>query len=71
MIGFIAEEVAEIFPIATDYETDKDGNRVVENWNEKYIIPAMLRLIQNQHKEIETLKLRVSELEKNKTKEEA
>ena len=63
LIGFIAEEVADIFPVAADYETDKNGNKYVENWNEKYIIPAMLKLIQDQHIEIEELKKRVEKLE--------
>ncbi len=63
LIGFIAEDVADVYPIAADYEIDKDGNKIVENWNERYIIPAMLQLIQNQKKEIDDLKERVSKLE--------
>lgn len=51
VIGFIAEEVADIYSIAADYE---DG--VVENWNSRYIIPPMLSLIQEQHEEIINLK---------------
>ncbi len=61
LIGFIAEEVEEVYPIACDYE-EHDGQRVVENWNEKYIIPAMLQLIQKQHKEIEDLKAEVADI---------
>lgn len=63
LLGFIAEDVAEVYPIAADYEIDKDGNKIVENWNERYIIPAMLQLIQNQKKEMDELKERVSKLE--------
>ncbi len=66
VIGFIAEEVADIYPIAADYE---DGN--VENWNDRYMIPPMLILIQEQHeiieqmnKENKTLKQRIDNLEK-------
>lgn len=55
LIGFIAEEVAEIFPIAADYEIDENGNKKIENWNEKYIIPAMLYLIQEQNERIKRL----------------
>ena len=55
LIGFIAEEVAEIFPIAADYEIDENGNKKIENWNEKYIIPAMLKLIQEQNERIKRL----------------
>jgi hypothetical protein len=49
--GFIAEEVAEIYPIACEY----DGNKP-EDWNARFMIPAMLKLIQDQKKELEALK---------------
>lgn len=51
-IGFIAEDVKEIYEPAVDY--NEDGT--VEMWNYKVMIPAMLKLIQDQHKEIEELK---------------
>jgi hypothetical protein len=50
--GFIAEEVSEHYPAAADY--DADGNP--ENWNERFLIPGMLALIQDLYKEIELLK---------------
>lgn len=50
--GFIAEDVAEIYPSAVIH--DEDGR--VESWDERRIIPAMLKLIQEQHEEIERLK---------------
>lgn len=51
-IGIIAEELNELFPNACIY------NRVgeVENWSHRILIPAMLKLIQEQHTEIENLK---------------
>jgi hypothetical protein len=49
--GLVAEEVAEHYPIAADLS---DG--VVENWNERFLIPGMLGLIQDLH-------ARVTELE--------
>ena len=52
MIGFIAEEVEEVYPKACQY--NEDGT--VEMWNSQILIPAMLALIQRQHKEIEKLK---------------
>lgn len=52
--GFIAEEVKDIYPIACEYNDNGDP----ENWNAKFIIPPMLKLIQDQHKEIELLKLK-------------
>jgi hypothetical protein len=48
--GFIAEEVAEHYPIAADLN---DG--VVENWNSRFIIPGMLGLIQDLHARVERL----------------
>lgn len=50
--GFIAEDVAEIYPSAVIH--DNDGN--IESWDERRILPAMLKLIQEQHEELETLK---------------
>lgn len=58
LIGFIAEDVEKVYPIATDY----NENGEVENWNERYIIPAMLKLIQEQHTEIEQMKKELEEL---------
>ena len=51
-IGFIADEVAKIFPNAA--LRNKDGEP--SNWTERTLIPAMLKLIQEQHTEIENLK---------------
>lgn len=66
LIGFIAEEVEKIYPIAIDYEKDKNGNTVVENWNERYIIPAMLKLVQEQHEQIEKLEEEIKQLKGGK-----
>jgi hypothetical protein len=49
--GFITEEMDQIYPIAVDYEKG-----VAHNWNEKFVIPGMLALIQDLYKEVETLK---------------
>lgn len=56
VIGFIAEDVYEKYPIAADCSTDKDGNVIVNDWNFRYMIPAMLKLIQDQKKSIDQLK---------------
>lgn len=45
--GFIAEEVDQVYPIAADY----DPNGPI-NWNDRYIIPGMLALIQDLYKKI-------------------
>lgn len=59
IIGFIAEEVAEAMPGAVDY--DDEGRP--EMWNVHVIVPAMMKLIQNQKKEIDELKARLDRLE--------
>jgi hypothetical protein len=51
-IGLIAEEVAKAYPAAAEY--NEDGQ--VEMWNIKVIVPAMLKILQDQQKEIENLK---------------
>lgn len=57
--GFIAEDVAEIYPAAAIH--DPDGQ--VESWDERRIIPGMLALIQKQQKQIDDLEARVAALE--------
>lgn len=49
---FIAEDIAENFPLAADYLPDGRP----ETWNERVIIPAMFAMIRQQHEEIENLK---------------
>ncbi len=49
--GFIAEEVDAIYPVAADY-----GQEGPHSWNERFIIPGMLALIQDLYKEVQTLK---------------
>ena len=60
-IGLIAEEVAKTYPAAAEY--NEDGQ--VEMWNIKVIVPAMLKIIQDQQKEINELKQKVEDLEMN------
>ena len=59
LIGFIAEDVEEKYPIACQYDADGE----IENWTHRYLIPPMLKLIQEQHEEIELLKTRIEILE--------
>lgn len=53
--GFYAEDIAEYVPGAADYK-NIDGQRLPENWDSRYLIPYMVKCIQEQHKEIEILK---------------
>ena len=56
--GFIAEEVEEHYPIAVDYA---DGQP--HTWNERFILPGMLALIQNLNQELISIKSRLDALE--------
>lgn len=50
--GFYAEDVYKYFPDAADLNTDE----IVEDWNYRTLIPPMLKLIQEQEKEINRIK---------------
>ena len=56
--GFIAEDVADIYPSAVIHDEGQ-----VESWDERRIIPGMLALIQEQHQEIEDLKAQIHDLQ--------
>lgn len=57
--GFIAEEVEQIYPIACEY----NHNGSPENWDIRYIVPPMLSLIQEQHRDIEQLEMDYANLQ--------
>lgn len=57
--GFIAEEVAAVYPSAVI--RGKDGK--IESWDERRILPGMLALIQEQKKTIDSLQARIEKLE--------
>lgn len=59
-IGFIAEDIEKKYPIAATH--NEDGS--IESWNERCMIPAMLKLIQEQHEEIQTLQDRLDTVER-------
>lgn len=59
--GFIAEDVARVYPSAVI--RDPDGN--VESWDERRIIPGMLALIQEQEKRIARLEKIIERMEQN------
>lgn len=65
--GFYAEDVFEIFPEAT--QINEDGQP--EDWNFRVMIPAMMKVIQNQNERINTLEDTVNALNErlNKLKE--
>ena len=55
-IGLVAEEVNKYYPSATEYT--EDGQ--VEMWNIKVLFPALLKIVQDQQKEIEALKQKLT-----------
>lgn len=58
IIGFIVEDLEEIYKSAVEY--DSEGNP--EMWNAKILIPAMLKLIQEQNERILRLEERIGEM---------
>lgn len=58
VIGFIAEDIYEKYPMAADLDTYGEVN----DWNFRFMIPPMLKLIQEQHSDIESLKTLVTTL---------
>ena len=50
-IGLIVEDVADIYPDAVNY----DASGQPEMWNSQILIPAMLRLIQEQNERLKKL----------------
>lgn len=65
--GFYAENVRMLYPDGVRY--DNDG--YAEDWNERTMIPAMLKLIQEQHKQIDALRESQTSLEQRITTLEA
>jgi hypothetical protein len=55
--GFIAEEVLEAYPIAADTEGDE-----VLDWNFRYLVPPMLKLIQDQKKKLDYLEKEIQKM---------
>lgn len=61
---FIAEDVEEYFPEAT-----RHANGLVEDWNERIMIPAMFAMIKSQKSEINLLKQELNEIKQLLRKE--
>lgn len=59
--GFIAEQMYEVLPIAVDLDKNGEPN----NWNQRMLIPVMVKTIQDQQKIIDELKERLERLENN------
>lgn len=53
--GLYAEDVEQYLPLAARYQ-----NGLIEDWNERAVIPYLIKAIQLQHKEIEALKRKVA-----------
>lgn len=59
LIGFIAEDVEEVYPNAVIH--DAEGK--VESWDERRLLPPMLALIQEQKKQIDEQQQKIESLE--------
>ena len=57
-IGFMAEDMEEVYPYAVDY--DDDG--LPRNWNIRVMVPAMMKLIQRNHEKLTELEGKINDL---------
>ena len=53
--GLYAEDVEQYLPLAA-----RSQNGLIEDWNERAVIPYLIKAIQQQHEEIEALKRKVA-----------
>ena len=60
--GFIVEELDKIYPAAVQKDDPEESKNWT--WSPVRIIPPMLKLIQDQHKELERLKTRMEDIER-------
>ena len=60
VLGFIAEEVAEDYPSVAYFEPDGTPS----DWDERTIIPALVKCVQEQKKMLDELTVRIETLEK-------
>lgn len=56
LVGFIVEDLEEIYPIAVQKDPEDPEESRNWTWSPVRILPAMLKLIQDQHTEIEAIK---------------
>lgn len=61
LVGFIVEDLDEVYPAAVQKETEDSKTWT---WSPYRIIPPMLKLIQDQKKQIDSLEERLEKLEK-------
>lgn len=59
MPGFIIEQMNEVYPIAVDKETENVKDWA---WNVQYLIPGMVKLLQNDRKDIDSMSARIDSL---------
>lgn len=60
LVGFIIEDLDKKYPIAVDKADENDSK--TWSWNSAYIIPPMLKLIQDQKAEIDNIKAELEEI---------
>lgn len=58
--GFIVEDLEKIYPVVIEKDPEDPEESKNWSWSMRRIIPSMLKLIQDQHKDIEELKRRLS-----------
>lgn len=61
LVGFLIEDLDEKYPVAVDKVNKKDSK--TWSWNNAYLIPPMLKLIQDQKTKIDELESRLNKVE--------
>lgn len=62
IIGFLIEDLDKKYPIAVDKADENDSK--TWSWNSAYIIPPMLKLIQDQKAEIDNIKAELEDIKR-------
>lgn len=60
LCGFIVDDLEKIYPNCVE----RNGNGEGFNWDPQYILPSMLKLIQEQNDRLKVLESKINELEK-------
>jgi len=71
LIGFVVEDLEKLYPVAVQKDPDDPDNPLYWTWSAVRMIPPMLKLIQDQHEEIETIKKELEALNGRKNEEAA
>lgn len=62
-VGFVAEQVEQVFPEAASYHTDEDGQPVLDGWDTDIVVAALVAKVKEQDAIIREQENRLTQLE--------